>query len=193
MQGTTCPSGTKYVSSTKPWPGHLGTWLMQAMYTTRRKMTPLANIAISVKFGIHVAISVKSGIHVAISVKSGIHVAISVMWCSILKFRDTLSVYIDISKKFIKPVGETKYAKNSDKVCQEFRQSMPRIQTKYAKNSDFVLYVCVFFQGHDIFGFDLDVLLHRIQQSKTPHWSRLGRLKRANMPKLGVSCESQHA
>ncbi|XP_022101936.1 DNA polymerase alpha catalytic subunit-like [Acanthaster planci] len=38
--------------------------------------------------------------------------------------------------------------------------------------------------GHDIFGFDLDVLLHRITANKVPHWSRIGRLKRANMPKL---------
>ncbi|XP_038050658.1 DNA polymerase alpha catalytic subunit-like [Patiria miniata] len=38
--------------------------------------------------------------------------------------------------------------------------------------------------GHDIFGFDLDVLLHRINANKVPHWSRIGRLKRTNMPKL---------
>ncbi|XP_044179976.1 DNA polymerase alpha catalytic subunit-like isoform X2 [Acropora millepora] len=38
--------------------------------------------------------------------------------------------------------------------------------------------------GHDIYGFDLDLLLHRINACKIPHWSRLGRLKRAIMPKL---------
>ncbi|XP_068733005.1 DNA polymerase alpha catalytic subunit-like [Montipora capricornis] len=38
--------------------------------------------------------------------------------------------------------------------------------------------------GHDIYGFDLDVLLHRINTCKIPHWSRLGRLKRTIMPKL---------
>lgn len=38
--------------------------------------------------------------------------------------------------------------------------------------------------GHDLLGFDLEVLLHRINQNKVPHWSRLGRLKRANMPRL---------
>ncbi|XP_041482401.1 DNA polymerase alpha catalytic subunit-like isoform X2 [Lytechinus variegatus] len=38
--------------------------------------------------------------------------------------------------------------------------------------------------GHDIYGFDLDVLLHRISATKTPHWSKLGRLKRGTMPKL---------
>ncbi|XP_045609445.1 DNA polymerase alpha catalytic subunit [Procambarus clarkii] len=38
--------------------------------------------------------------------------------------------------------------------------------------------------GHDIFGFDLNVLLHRISANKVPHWSRLGRLRRTQMPKL---------
>ncbi|XP_023272748.1 DNA polymerase alpha catalytic subunit [Seriola lalandi dorsalis] len=39
--------------------------------------------------------------------------------------------------------------------------------------------------GHDIFGFDLEVLLQRINACKVPHWSKIGRLRRANMPKLG--------
>uniref|UniRef100_A0A3Q3JG07 DNA polymerase n=1 Tax=Monopterus albus TaxID=43700 RepID=A0A3Q3JG07_MONAL len=39
--------------------------------------------------------------------------------------------------------------------------------------------------GHDIFGFDLEVLLQRINTCKVPHWSKIGRLRRANMPKLG--------
>lgn len=39
--------------------------------------------------------------------------------------------------------------------------------------------------GHDIFGFDLEVLLQRINVCKVPHWSKIGRLRRANMPKLG--------
>lgn len=39
--------------------------------------------------------------------------------------------------------------------------------------------------GHDIFGFDLEVLLQRIIVCKVPHWSKIGRLRRANMPKLG--------
>ncbi|XP_033119807.1 DNA polymerase alpha catalytic subunit-like [Anneissia japonica] len=38
--------------------------------------------------------------------------------------------------------------------------------------------------GHDIFSFDLDVLLHRINTCKVPHWSRIGRLRRQVMPKL---------
>ncbi|TWW71126.1 DNA polymerase alpha catalytic subunit isoform X1 [Takifugu flavidus] len=39
--------------------------------------------------------------------------------------------------------------------------------------------------GHDIFGFDLEVILQRISVCKVPHWSKIGRLRRANMPKLG--------
>ncbi|XP_057680198.1 DNA polymerase alpha catalytic subunit isoform X1 [Corythoichthys intestinalis] len=39
--------------------------------------------------------------------------------------------------------------------------------------------------GHDIFGFDLEVLLQRLNFCKVPHWSKIGRLRRANMPKLG--------
>ncbi|PVD18466.1 hypothetical protein C0Q70_21015 [Pomacea canaliculata] len=38
--------------------------------------------------------------------------------------------------------------------------------------------------GHDIYGFELDVILHRINVNKIPHWSKLGRLKRSVMPKL---------
>ncbi|XP_027701257.1 DNA polymerase alpha catalytic subunit isoform X1 [Vombatus ursinus] len=39
--------------------------------------------------------------------------------------------------------------------------------------------------GHNIYGFDLEVLLQRINVCKVPHWSKIGRLKRSNMPKLG--------
>lgn len=41
-------------------------------------------------------------------------------------------------------------------------------------------------QGHDIFGFDLEVILQRINMCKVPHWSKIGRLRRSTMPKLGV-------
>lgn len=49
--------------------------------------------------------------------------------------------------------------------------------------------------GHNLLGFDLDVLLHRIKALNVPHWSRIGRLRRSQMPKLqvgeglGWSCE----
>ncbi|KAL6056994.1 DNA-directed DNA polymerase alpha catalytic subunit pol1 [Balamuthia mandrillaris] len=38
--------------------------------------------------------------------------------------------------------------------------------------------------GHNFLGFDLDVLLHRMEANKVPNWSKLGRLKRMKMPKL---------
>eukprot|EP00899_Mesostigma_viride_P010487 jgi/Mesvir1/1943/Mv22962-RA.2 len=38
--------------------------------------------------------------------------------------------------------------------------------------------------GHNVAAWDLDILLHRMQACKVPHWSRLGRLKRQQMPKL---------
>lgn len=40
--------------------------------------------------------------------------------------------------------------------------------------------------GHDIATYDFDVLLHRINANKVPHWSKLGRLKRATLPKFGT-------
>ncbi|XP_069800920.1 DNA polymerase alpha catalytic subunit isoform X2 [Dendropsophus ebraccatus] len=39
--------------------------------------------------------------------------------------------------------------------------------------------------GHDIYGFDLEVLLQRINLCKVPFWSKIGRLRRSIMPKLG--------
>ncbi|XP_008578186.1 PREDICTED: DNA polymerase alpha catalytic subunit, partial [Galeopterus variegatus] len=39
--------------------------------------------------------------------------------------------------------------------------------------------------GHNIYGFELEVLLQRINVCKVSHWSKIGRLKRSNMPKLG--------
>jgi len=37
--------------------------------------------------------------------------------------------------------------------------------------------------GHDIQGFDFDVLLQRVGANKVAHWSKLGRLKRSTLPK----------
>ena len=37
--------------------------------------------------------------------------------------------------------------------------------------------------GHDLFGYNFDILLNRCMNKKVPHWSRLGRLKRTYMPK----------
>ncbi|EFX79893.1 hypothetical protein DAPPUDRAFT_304346 [Daphnia pulex] len=42
--------------------------------------------------------------------------------------------------------------------------------------------------GHDVASYDLDILLHRFTQNKVDQWSRLGRLRRTNMPmSKGVS------
>ncbi|CAL1297484.1 unnamed protein product [Larinioides sclopetarius] len=41
--------------------------------------------------------------------------------------------------------------------------------------------------GHDIVGFDLDILLHRMVVLKIPHWSRVGRLKRTGQPRLNIA------
>ena len=38
--------------------------------------------------------------------------------------------------------------------------------------------------GHNFIGFDLDVLLHRMRDLRSEHWSRLGRLRRHQFPKL---------
>eukprot|EP00048_Salpingoeca_helianthica_P009471 m.135750 g.135750 ORF g.135750 m.135750 type:complete len:1505 (+) comp14876_c1_seq4:44-4558(+) len=38
--------------------------------------------------------------------------------------------------------------------------------------------------GHNLLGFDLDVLLRRIKMNNIPHWSRVGRLRRSVFPKL---------
>ncbi len=40
--------------------------------------------------------------------------------------------------------------------------------------------------GHNFLGFDLDVLLHRLQRLKIHDWSKLGRLRRTVWPKLQV-------
>ena len=39
-------------------------------------------------------------------------------------------------------------------------------------------------QGHNLSQFELDVLQHRMQACKVPQWSRIGRLKRRDMPKV---------
>jgi DNA polymerase alpha subunit A len=39
--------------------------------------------------------------------------------------------------------------------------------------------------GHNFAAYDLDVLLHRMQALKVPHWASLGRLKRSKFPNLG--------
>ena len=38
--------------------------------------------------------------------------------------------------------------------------------------------------GHNILGFSLDVLLHRMAANKVPAWSKIGRLRRTRFPKM---------
>ena len=38
--------------------------------------------------------------------------------------------------------------------------------------------------GHNVAGFDVDVLLNRLRENKVAHWSRIGRLKRTRFPNL---------
>lgn len=41
--------------------------------------------------------------------------------------------------------------------------------------------------GHDVASYDLDILLHRFTQTKVEKWSRLGRLRRTNIPQSKAS------
>eukprot|EP01135_Chromosphaera_perkinsii_P004895 Nk52_evm15s303 gene=Nk52_evmTU15s303 len=41
--------------------------------------------------------------------------------------------------------------------------------------------------GHNFYGFDLDVLLRSLQRNNVGQWSKLGRLHRVEMPKMGPS------
>jgi DNA polymerase alpha subunit A len=41
--------------------------------------------------------------------------------------------------------------------------------------------------GHNFAAYDLDVMLHRMQALRVPHWAALGRLKRSKFPNLGGS------
>ncbi len=39
--------------------------------------------------------------------------------------------------------------------------------------------------GHNLTSFGLEVLQHRLAACNVPQWSRIGRLKRKDMPKVG--------
>lgn len=47
--------------------------------------------------------------------------------------------------------------------------------------------------GHDLFGFNLDILLNRCVVKKVPHWSRFGRLKRSVMPSMANQKSSSYS
>ncbi|KAK9713540.1 hypothetical protein RND81_06G034100 [Saponaria officinalis] len=84
------------------------------------------------------------------------------------------------------PVGFTKEVKkkNSKATVLHYEDSEGALLQRlllemYKLDSDILV-------GHNISGFDLDVLLHRAQACKVPSstWSKIGRLKRSKMPKL---------
>eukprot|EP00041_Stephanoeca_diplocostata_P033068 m.1082251 g.1082251 ORF g.1082251 m.1082251 type:complete len:1545 (-) comp24263_c0_seq2:139-4773(-) len=65
-------------------------------------------------------------------------------------------------------------------ICHSERQLLNFVMTKIARIDPDII------AGHNILGFDLDVLLHRIKDNSIPHWSRIGRLKRAHLPRLSA-------
>ncbi|KAL8143366.1 hypothetical protein V2J09_016398 [Rumex salicifolius] len=82
----------------------------------------------------------------------------------------------------IYPIGFAKKVidKNSEARSNVERALLNRLMIElYKLDSDFLV-------GHNISGFDLDILLHRAQACRVPSsmWSKLGRLKRSVMPKL---------
>lgn len=46
--------------------------------------------------------------------------------------------------------------------------------------------------GYDLTNVALDVILHRMRDLKTPHWSRIGRLRRDKLPSLRASGSNNH-
>ncbi|KAJ3706357.1 hypothetical protein LUZ61_010062 [Rhynchospora tenuis] len=74
--------------------------------------------------------------------------------------------------------SKTGYSLVLESSCE--RALLNRLMTEIHKMDPDVLV------GHNISGFDLDVLLHRAQACKVPSscWSKIGRLKRSVMPKL---------
>ncbi|KAK4488380.1 hypothetical protein RD792_004141 [Penstemon davidsonii] len=77
------------------------------------------------------------------------------------------------------PMGFTKEAAEKNAKAGE-RALLNRLMIELHKLDSDVLV------GHNISGFDLDVLLHRVQACRVPSsmWSKIGRLKRSAMPKL---------
>lgn len=65
-------------------------------------------------------------------------------------------------------------------ICSSERALLGFVMAKVARIDPDVIV------GHNLLGFDLDVLLHRIKANTIPHWSRIGRLKRTIMPKLSA-------
>ncbi|XP_057770285.1 DNA polymerase alpha catalytic subunit [Salvia miltiorrhiza] len=83
---------------------------------------------------------------------------------------------------FTKEAAERNTKAGSTVICYESseRALLNRLMIELHKLDSDVLV------GHNISGFDLDVLLHRVQACRVPSnmWSKIGRLKRSAMPKL---------
>ncbi|KAL0332214.1 UNVERIFIED_CONTAM: DNA polymerase alpha catalytic subunit [Sesamum calycinum] len=83
---------------------------------------------------------------------------------------------------FTKETADKNAKAGSNVICYETseRALLNRLMTELHKLDSDVLV------GHNISGFDLDVLLHRVQVCRVPSsmWSKIGRLKRSTMPKL---------
>lgn len=63
--------------------------------------------------------------------------------------------------------------------CDSERALLSLFMAKYYKTDpDLVV-------GHDILGFDIGTLIHRLVSQKIQHWSKLGRLRRANTSNIG--------
>ncbi|KAK3015454.1 hypothetical protein RJ639_006816 [Escallonia herrerae] len=89
------------------------------------------------------------------------------------------------------PMGFTKEARDKN---SKAGSDVISFESRPVSTFKFYLYVsssrchllCDVLVGHNISGFDLDVLLHRAQACRVPSsmWSKVGRLKRSVMPKL---------
>ncbi|KAL0450358.1 UNVERIFIED_CONTAM: DNA polymerase alpha catalytic subunit [Sesamum latifolium] len=83
---------------------------------------------------------------------------------------------------FTKETADRNAKAGANVICYETseRALLNRLMTELHKLDSDVLV------GHNISGFDLDVLLHRVQVCRVPSsmWSKIGRLKRSTMPKL---------
>lgn len=74
---------------------------------------------------------------------------------------------------------------NQFRACESERELLSVLMARFAQiDPDVVI-------GHNFIGFDLDVLLHRMQEFKVSNWSQLGRLNRKHMPKLQTGAGGQ--
>ncbi|TPX37489.1 DNA-directed DNA polymerase [Synchytrium microbalum] len=88
----------------------------------------------------------------------------------------------------IRQLNDVPFPVGFDKLAQE-RRSKLEIQTNERALLNYMLAVLHKMDpdvivGHNFLGFDLDVLLHRMKAHNVSEWSRLGRLRRKEWPKL---------